>query len=68
MLGQNKPGNNNLYKQQQIIFKDEIKLKARFDVRKKLSIGNKNPNYSGYTDKQIIEEAVKYFNINSKFI
>jgi hypothetical protein len=44
------------------------KYKKFIDVRKKLSIGNKNSNYSGYTDKQIIEEAVKYFNINKKLI
>jgi hypothetical protein len=31
------------------------KYKKFIDIRKNLSIGNKNPNYSGYTDKQIIE-------------
>lgn len=47
---------------------DDEKYKKFINVRKKLSIGNKNPNYSGYTDKQIIEEAVKYFNTNKKLI
>lgn len=47
---------------------DNEKYKKFINVRKKLSIGNKNPNYSGYTDKQIIEEAVKYFNNNKKLI
>lgn len=47
---------------------DDEKYKKFINVRKKLSNGNKNPNYSGYTDKQIIEEAVKYFNTNKKLI
>jgi hypothetical protein len=38
---------------------DDKKYRKFINVRKKLSIGNKNPNYSGYTDEQIIEEAVK---------
>jgi len=47
---------------------NQEKYNKFINIRKKLSSGNKNPNYSGYTDEQIIEEAVEYFKINKKLI
>jgi len=47
---------------------DNKKYKKFIKIRKKLSTGDKNPNYSGYTDTQIIEEAIEYYKSNKKLI
>lgn len=38
------------------------KLKRYLKLRSVATIGHKNPNYSGFTDSEIIEEAVKFYN------
>jgi hypothetical protein len=38
------------------------KLKRYLKLRSEATIGHKNPNYSGFTDSEIIEEAVRFYN------
>lgn len=46
----------------------KTKYKKFIKIRTELSTGIKNPNYSGYTDKDIISAAVEYFASNKKLI
>lgn len=44
------------------------KYKKFIEKRKALSTGSNNPRYSGYTDEQLIQEAVNFFKRNNRFV